>query len=642
MKIKAAAVAIALLALPRMAPAWSGDTWGNITRATIQANADLMIDSTWVPKNYFTNFQYGSTYQQYNKGVTYTGVPYSQNNPQENWAEFLSAVTSTAGGSVGYGNDCSGFASICWKLTARQTTSTFESRLGTYWTSLGDVGSAASVSLLTGDALNRASSHIILFLKYESGGIRSIEQTPDNAQRRLWSYSSLANYRPIRRLQITDAPTISSDGICRVVDAGNPVSLSVSAAGSAPLTYQWRLNGANVPGATKSNLVLSAAQMSNGGNYVCVVGNSMGSVTSKVMSITVYPPQTTIFFDALDSTSAANWTINRSSSDTRVTFGYNYSAMGIPSAPHSTGGTTRGVKMEANMTAGVTAALSLSPKNRIFGGDYRLRFDMWINVNGPLPDGGTGSTEHVTAGVGTVWDRTQWTGTGSTADGYWFSVDGEGGASETSTTSGDFCAFVGATLQDPAAGCYAAGTDSTAKGNENAYYVTAFPSGLAAPSDQQSGYTQQTGTLAAGTVGFAWRDVIVARRGNTVEWSIDGIRLATITNASLSASNIFVGYWDSYISISDNANLSFGLVDNVRVEVPTTSLPRFSSSAIRNSQVQFQGTGTPGYYAIEASTDLSNWIEITNFVSAGAAFQFSVPQTSSDHRFYRVRMVGSE
>ena len=122
-----------------------------------------------------------------------------------------------------------------------------------------------------------------------------------------------------------------------------------------------------------------------------------------------------------------------------------------------------------------------------------------------------------------------------------------------------------------ASGVYAAGTGSTAKGNLDGYYTTAFPTGLAAPVSQQTAYAQQTGTLAAGTLGFAWHEVIVARRGSTVDWSIDGIRIATLTNATPTASNVFVGYWDMFASLTDNTNLSFGLVDNVRVEVPVVA-----------------------------------------------------------------------
>jgi len=209
----------------------------------------------------------------------------------------------------------------------------------------------------------------------------------------------------------------------------------------------------------------------------------------------------------------------------------------------------------------------------------------------------------VTCGLGTAGNRVQWTGTGSTADGCWFAADGEGQASDTSTTSGDFCAYVGTSLQGSATGVYAAGTDSTAKGNTDAYYVAAFPSGLSAPALQQANYAQQTGTLAQGTLGFAWHEVIVARRGSTVDWAIDGIRLATITNATFTASNVFVGYWDSYASLSDNTNLSFGLVDNVRVEVPVaapiiTSLPQ-NQTVLQGLNAAFtvaaSGAPAPGY-----------------------------------------------
>ena len=53
-----------------------------------------------------------------------------------------------------------------------------------------------------------------------------------------------------------------------------------------------------------------------------------------------------------------------------------------------------------------------------------------------------------------------------------------------------------------------------------------------------------------------------------MDWIVDGVRMATISNATFNASNVFVGFWDPFSSLSDNNNLSFGLVDNVRVEVP--------------------------------------------------------------------------
>lgn len=363
------------------------------------------------------------------------------------------------------------------------------------------------------------------------------------------------------------APQITTQPLSRVVDTGGTVTLTASATGDAPLNFQWRLNGGAVTGATSSSHTIPSAQSTNAGDYTLVVANDSGSATSRVASLTVYPAQTVVFSDNFDADTSANWAVNKSSTDTRVTFNYDYTADGIPSAPHSAGGTTRGVKFEANMSAGVRAALSMSPTGRSFSGDYRLRFDMWINANGPFPGGGAGSTEYVSAGLGTAGNRVEWGGAGSTADGYWFVTDGEGGASDTSTPA-DYAAYAGTTIQSAGSGVYAAGTDSNARGNLNSYYTTAFPGAQTAPALQQSQYSQQTGTLAAGTVGFAWRDVIIAKRGNVVEWSIDGVKLATFASVSTTASNVFVGYWDPYTSVSDMAELSFGLVDNIRVEVP--------------------------------------------------------------------------
>ena len=366
-------------------------------------------------------------------------------------------------------------------------------------------------------------------------------------------------------------PYVSTSSLVRMMDAGTTNTLTLSVGGTPPLAYQWQFAGTNLPGATNNPLTLALGlnQTNLSGNFTLVVTNAFGSVTSSPIPVLIYPAQAVVFADNFDTNSASAWIVNKSSTDTAVAFNYNYSTLGIPSAPHSTGGTTRGVQMKANLTLGAVAALSISPTNQSFTGDYRLHCDMWINVNGPLPGGGASSTEFFIAGLGTSGTHTEWTGTLS--DGVYFSADGDGGVSSTSTTSGDYCAYLGSTLQNTSSGIYSAGADTTVRDNANAYYTSAFPTGAAAPASQQSAYTQQTGTLNSGTVGLGWHDVIVSRRGNIVDWSIDGIRLASITNVTFASSNICVGFWDPFASLTDNTNLSFGLVDNVRVESPAVA-----------------------------------------------------------------------
>ncbi len=374
------------------------------------------------------------------------------------------------------------------------------------------------------------------------------------------------------------APTIVTQPSSRTVDRGASIVMKASATGAGTVTYQWRLNGVNISGATATNYTLSNIQTSQAGSYMLVAANASGTATSSPAILTVNPIYNTVFSDNFDVNSSANWTLSTSSTtNNRATFAYDYSGIGIPSAPNSTNGTTKGLRFEANLSATNVAALNASPNGQHFGGDYRLHFDMWINVNGPLPGGGNGSTEEVTAGIGTAGGHVQWSGSGinTNADGVWFTVDGDGGVATNSTTQGDFMAYNGTNPLAAAAGNYC-DTSALARTWADTNYANVFPGGQTPPAYQVSTYAQQTGALKVGTVGLAWRDVVVNKTGNVITYFIDGLQIASVTNATLSASNIFVGYWDPFSSVSDNTNLSFGIIDNVKVETPITA-PSISS-----------------------------------------------------------------
>ena len=98
----------------------------------------------------------------------------------------------------------------------------------------------------------------------------------------------------------------------------------------------------------------------------------------------------------------------------------------------------------------------------------------------------------------------------------------------------------------------------------NSYYTGRFP-GQGAPQFQQDNFPQQSGNVNDGSVGFAWRQVEIAKLGSGVTWSIDGALIGNVPSATLSGDNVFVGFWDAFTSISDNPTLSFGLIDNLRV-----------------------------------------------------------------------------
>jgi autotransporter-associated beta strand protein len=86
------------------------------------------------------------------------------------------------------------------------------------------------------------------------------------------------------------APIITSQPAAQTVLAGTPVAFTVTATGTAPMNYQWRLNGTNISGATANTYSIAAAQASHAGTYSVVVSNSVGSTTSTNVLLKVNVP----------------------------------------------------------------------------------------------------------------------------------------------------------------------------------------------------------------------------------------------------------------------------------------------------------------------------------------------------------------
>jgi hypothetical protein len=82
-------------------------------------------------------------------------------------------------------------------------------------------------------------------------------------------------------------PAIAQDPLTQTVQEAATVSLSVTATGTAPLSYQWRRNGANISGANASIYAFSAALVDSGAAYTVVVSNAFGSVQSAAALLTV-------------------------------------------------------------------------------------------------------------------------------------------------------------------------------------------------------------------------------------------------------------------------------------------------------------------------------------------------------------------
>jgi hypothetical protein len=85
-------------------------------------------------------------------------------------------------------------------------------------------------------------------------------------------------------------PIIIANPTNQLVNPGATVTFRVTAGGPGPLRYQWRFGGADIPGATATNLTLNNVQAANQGIYTVVVSNDAGSATSSPATLALRPP----------------------------------------------------------------------------------------------------------------------------------------------------------------------------------------------------------------------------------------------------------------------------------------------------------------------------------------------------------------
>jgi hypothetical protein len=84
------------------------------------------------------------------------------------------------------------------------------------------------------------------------------------------------------------APTIGTQPANQTVTAGQAATFSVVATGTAPLSYQWQMNGSSISGATTASYTTPVTTTANSGQQFRVtVTNAFGNVTSNTATLTV-------------------------------------------------------------------------------------------------------------------------------------------------------------------------------------------------------------------------------------------------------------------------------------------------------------------------------------------------------------------
>jgi uncharacterized repeat protein (TIGR01451 family) len=95
------------------------------------------------------------------------------------------------------------------------------------------------------------------------------------------------------------APAVTSNPASVTVTMPAAATFSVTATGTAPLSYQWRRNGVDIPGANATSYVVDpTATEDSGSTFDVVVTNVAGSATSSAATLTVLSGVTSVVFEA--------------------------------------------------------------------------------------------------------------------------------------------------------------------------------------------------------------------------------------------------------------------------------------------------------------------------------------------------------
>jgi uncharacterized repeat protein (TIGR01451 family) len=438
------------------------------------------------------------------------------------------------------------------------------------------------------------------------------------------------------------APVISGQPQPQTVNVGQNATFTVSATGTAPLSYQWQFNGGAIVGATLSTYTESGVQLSDGGNYSVTVSNSAGGLISSNALLTVVSPggggSTNILvqwnFDNTNSpvTSPApvlgagtavlfgGITVSYASGSSTNT-GVTNQAWNTASYPaQSTGNKTRGVQFNVSTLGYQNIALRWD--QRLSGTAskyYRLQYT-------------TNGTDYLDYNVITIVNTT---------NGF------EAKTNDLSLLSGvnnnpNFGFRILSEFESTATGAGTAGYVTTTGGTYGTAGTVRFDlmtitggaiSGSTAPGISSQPQTQTA--IAGSNVTFSVTTTGTAPL--SYQWKFNNAGILAATNSTLVLTNVTVSQAGSYSVVVTNSAGSL-TSSNAILSVYSTAAATLGSFSYSGTQAQFSVAGVPGYkYAVQVSTNLVDWSFIKTNTSP---FTFTDTNlVNVPDRFYRTIYV---
>jgi hypothetical protein len=162
------------------------------------------------------------------------------------------------------------------------------------------VNAAKTLYDATGYAYSEFNLFTTDYLTWYKWFQNALHDDPNCGYQALFNYDSVYG-RPSVEQALLDAmalypaestPAIFLQPASLTVLQGSNAIFTVGATEPGTLSYQWRFYESNIPGATAPSFSVSNVQPGRAGNYSVIVSNSSGSVTSKVVFLSIELPAT--------------------------------------------------------------------------------------------------------------------------------------------------------------------------------------------------------------------------------------------------------------------------------------------------------------------------------------------------------------
>jgi plastocyanin len=322
------------------------------------------------------------------------------------------------------------------------------------------------------------------------------------------------------------------------VSAGHLVTLSATADGTAPFTYQWYKDSTALSGATDSSYTLSSFQAADAGTYTAVVSNDAGSTTSDGAVLTLAIANVGPVF----TTQPSSQTVTAGGA---VTF--TAAASGTP-AP-----TFQWQKSGVNISGATSASYALSSTTTGDAGSYTVvatnsvspvtsnAATLTVNPAPVAPVITTQpSTQTVTAGNSVTFTAAA---SGIPAPTYQWKKNG------TSITGATSSSYTLASVTTGNAGSYTfVATNSAGSATSSTATLTVNPANTAPVITTQP--SSQTVTVGGGVTFTAAASGTPAP---TYQWKKAGVNISGATSASYSIASATSGNAGSYTVVATNS-----------------------------------------------------------------------------------------